>query len=207
MAIYLVKKSILLKGKLRGQCIGVLPVLLLLLCLSLLLLAPACGNNDDSSDLSDQNVQQSELKIPHAVAGQQNCLACHGPSVVWPMPDNHDGRELADCGKCHGNGSLDPHAVPHNLKLEKNKDCISCHHLQETYHRRNDNQTCMMCHQVPVGSPPAITHDLAENPEMKDCVKCHSGDDASMPASHDAWGAPCDTCHTFSSGTSTTTGA
>jgi len=42
--------------------------------------------------------------IPHDLAGRDNCLMCHAPGAMEPVPDtpaNHVGRENTHCPMCH----------------------------------------------------------------------------------------------------------
>ena len=62
---------------------------------------PGCGR---------RNAQRPRLRrrqrripsIPHAVAGQENCLACHNPDGgMKPAPADHAGRPVESCQGCH----------------------------------------------------------------------------------------------------------
>jgi len=39
--------------------------------------------------------------IPHPIAGESNCLTCHAPGGLKPVPANHTGRPTEMCLVCH----------------------------------------------------------------------------------------------------------
>jgi hypothetical protein len=42
--------------------------------------------------------------IKHDTAGRDDCLMCHAPGAMEPVPDtpeSHEGRESTHCGMCH----------------------------------------------------------------------------------------------------------
>lgn len=43
----------------------------------------------------------AQPKIPHTLEGRDNCLACHGPGGLKPVPASHAGRNVATCRGCH----------------------------------------------------------------------------------------------------------
>ncbi len=43
----------------------------------------------------------AQPRIPHSVEGRDNCLACHGPGGLKPVPASHAGRTVATCRGCH----------------------------------------------------------------------------------------------------------
>jgi len=46
-------------------------------------------------------------KIPHAIAGSEDCLSCHSSSGVKPYPASHakQGLDNTKCQKCHQTAS------------------------------------------------------------------------------------------------------
>ncbi len=107
--------------------------------------------------------------IPHAIAGHEDCLLCHGPQGVRPYPVDHAGRSTQTCTACHSPlaqvgptagetpvatdestvaGSASP--IPHDL--EGREECLLCHGLgsAESYpadHEGRANSTCVACHK------------------------------------------------------------
>jgi cytochrome b subunit of formate dehydrogenase len=39
--------------------------------------------------------------IPHPTAGLEDCVSCHGPGQIKPMPTDHNGRKSDSCVACH----------------------------------------------------------------------------------------------------------
>ena len=58
----------------------------------------------------------AQPKIPHTLEGRDNCLACHGPGGLKPVPASHAGRSVATCRGCHqvasAGNAADPTVVP-----------------------------------------------------------------------------------------------
>lgn len=48
-----------------------------------------------------QKIAERAAKVPHPVAGQGNCQACHGAGGVRPYPADHAGRSNDICLGCH----------------------------------------------------------------------------------------------------------
>ncbi|MBI2862790.1 MAG: cytochrome C [Chloroflexi bacterium] len=54
---------------------------------------------------------QAQPPMPHTVEGRADCLACHGPSGLKPVPADHVGRPVASCLTCHPSVVLKPTEV------------------------------------------------------------------------------------------------
>ena len=54
---------------------------------------------------TDSPMQTAEPKVtPHATEGRENCLMCHAPGAMEPIPDapaSHEGWESKYCLMCH----------------------------------------------------------------------------------------------------------
>ncbi len=115
--------------------------------------------------------------IPHSVQGIQDCLACHGPQGLKPVPQDHAGRTTDMCLLCHTVGqkptptptpavgqpasasptatavpSGGPPKIPHNL--EGRSDCLMCHGTglmgaptPPASHAGRTSDMCRLCHQ------------------------------------------------------------
>jgi hypothetical protein len=98
--------------------------------------------------------------VQHDLAGRDNCLMCHTPGAMEPVPDvpaNHAGRTSATCLWCHAPDAdiqtADPPAIQH--ALEGRDDCLMCHKAGAmepvpdvpAKHEGIDNQYCRLCHQ------------------------------------------------------------
>ena len=108
--------------------------------------------------------------MKHEIVGKEQCLTCHGPKGISPMPSNHEGRPQESCLVCHkpgptptpgaaqpsGSGTLPgaPGAIPH--ALEGKEKCDMCHAGSGSLkpvpadHTGRANTTCTACHK-PVG--------------------------------------------------------
>lgn len=105
--------------------------------------------------------------MKHEIIGKEQCLACHGPKGVSPMPSNHEGRPQESCLVCHKPGptptpgATQPGAtkpagvagaIPH--ALEGKEKCDQCHAgagslkpLPADY-SGSANTTCTACHSL-----------------------------------------------------------
>ena len=93
--------------------------------------------------------------IPHAIAGiETQCLTCHGPTGVKPVPADHEGRPVDTCTACHQLeddagplGSDIPHAI-----VGMEGQCLTCHgeggvKPAPADHAGRPADTCTTCHQ------------------------------------------------------------
>lgn len=130
-------------------------------------------------------------RIPHSIAGLEDCFSCHGVGSVRPYPADHVGRTNAQCIVCHAAPQVTspPPAtppvaisIPHSITgLD---DCLVCHgpgsvRPYPANHVGRTNTLCTICHQpspvtVPPSSPPSassIPHSIVG---LSDCLQCHS---------------------------------
>ncbi len=105
--------------------------------------------------------------IPHLIAGQEECKACHSPSGFKPLPANHTGRPVESCGICHRPGFFPksnvatrdkdrqkdggPQAVPH-ATTDPYKNCLICHAIGKIRpfpdnHAYAKTENCTICHK------------------------------------------------------------
>jgi cytochrome b subunit of formate dehydrogenase len=106
--------------------------------------------------------------IPHPVAGQEQCNACHGASGFKPVPSNHTGRPVESCRICHRPGPAavpkaasvgtpatrkksSLNAVPH-ATAGPYKNCLICHGLGKMkpfpeHHASAKVENCLICHK------------------------------------------------------------
>ncbi|MCB0199925.1 MAG: hypothetical protein H6649_06380 [Caldilineae bacterium] len=93
--------------------------------------------------------------IPHAVVGiETQCLTCHGPNGVKPVPADHEGRTVDTCTMCHvpeaGGGAVAP-GIPHAI-VGMEGQCLTCHGESGVKPAPADHEgrpvdTCTTCHQ------------------------------------------------------------
>jgi len=50
---------------------------------------------------SAQKVLSAAPPVPHSLDARQNCLACHSPGTLQPVPADHTGRPNETCMQCH----------------------------------------------------------------------------------------------------------
>jgi len=66
---------------------------------------------------SSRAAAQSPPPIPHPVAGQEQCLVCHGSQGLKPFPAGHAAFDEKSCVTCHSTASAGVKA----------QDCMNCH--------------------------------------------------------------------------------
>ncbi len=134
--------------------------------------------------------------IPHATAGRDDCLSCHGTGKVKPAPANHAGRDNGVCKGCHqpsANAGGDVPNIPHDTKGRE--DCLVCHDAGKVKpfpkdHAGRTKETCLTCHQArssgSAAATPAVTSGPTASPktvptpihepvlfEQNTCIACH----------------------------------
>ena len=105
--------------------------------------------------------QEKPPVIPHDAAGKENCMMCHAPEVMPPVPDvpaTHEGRPNESCLWCHaadspmqGDGA---NTITHDLAGKDN--CMMCHAVGvmppvpdvPASHEGRANTTCQWCHKT-----------------------------------------------------------
>lgn len=50
---------------------------------------------------SAEKVLAAAPHVPHSLDARQNCLACHSPGTLQPIPEDHTGRPNETCLQCH----------------------------------------------------------------------------------------------------------
>ena len=100
----------------------------------------------------------------HDLEGRDNCLMCHTPGAMEPVPDapaSHEGRGNEVCQWCHAADSpmltYDVKAIGHDLEGRDN--CLMCHTAGAmepvpdvpASHEDRGNEHCQLCHKAPQG--------------------------------------------------------
>ncbi|MEJ2246030.1 MAG: hypothetical protein P8Y80_08160 [Acidobacteriota bacterium] len=105
-------------------------------------------------------------RIPHPVAGLQECNGCHGESRFVPVPVDHQGRPVESCRICHKSGPLSGWKVP--ATGEKSQDNGG---LQAPPHpTTGPYENCLVCHGIGKMNPFPDHH---ANTSMENCTLCH----------------------------------
>jgi formate dehydrogenase gamma subunit len=145
--------------------------------------------------------------MKHEIAGKEQCLTCHGPKGISPMPSNHEGRPQESCLVCHKPGptptpgaaklsSGTPGAIPH--ALEGKDKCDMCHAGTGSLkpvpadHAGRANSTCTACHK-PTGDK---TTPAAAATQAPAGAAMPAGSPKAIPHSiTEATYKDCTTCH------------
>ena len=115
--------------------------------------------------------------MKHEIAGKEQCLACHGPKGVSPMPSNHEGRPQESCLVCHKPG---PTPTPGAAKPGAAKPATGV--AGTIPHALEGKEKCELCH-AGAGSPKPVPADHAGRANTT-CTACHKlvGDKATPVA-------------------------
>lgn len=105
--------------------------------------------------------QTKTQPVTHDLEGKSNCLMCHAPGVMEPVPDipeSHKGRSVETCLWCHGPQSdmvtKGAPLIPHDLEGKAN--CLMCHaagvmpqvpDIPENHEGRTV-EMCQWCHKT-----------------------------------------------------------
>ncbi|MDM7996645.1 MAG: cytochrome b/b6 domain-containing protein [Acidobacteriota bacterium] len=106
--------------------------------------------------------------IPHPIAGQEKCYACHSRTGMKPVPANHEGRPIESCRICHKplpapkakapveekTAAGGPKPIPHSIEAAPYKNCTNCHGAgkMKPYpenHAAFPVESCAACHKPP----------------------------------------------------------
>jgi mono/diheme cytochrome c family protein len=163
--------------------------------------------------------------IPHSLEGRADCLTCHGPGGVRPVPADHTNRASTTCTGCHkpapGPVSTGPVStpaasapapvagpgIPHSLDGFDN--CVSCHGPNgvrpfPASHAGRGNDTCAACHSLAPGqvAGPVPGPQMAHSMDGRgDCLGCHTSGEKAIPANHAGrTNSMCIMCHAPGSG-------
>ncbi|HEY6804132.1 MAG TPA: cytochrome c3 family protein [Pyrinomonadaceae bacterium] len=127
------------------------------------------------------------LSIPGNLPAHNTCYACHTPESKAA-----NGREIASCGVCHGEGSYNPTST--NSRVFR----FSFSHAK---HGTRERLACQDCHVVTAGrpqsrqvsSPSALEHFPVGR--VQSCASCHNG---KRSFGGDLGFSSCKRCHTGS---------
>ncbi len=124
-------------------------------------------------------------ELPHAVAGREDCLMCHGEGIggASKVPADHAGRTNDTCQLCHKpspeatsstssqatpaperapSTPQGPSNIPHDVAGQE--DCLACHKGEAlpADHAGRTNDTCQLCHQpLAEGEAPSLAPSAA----------------------------------------------
>ncbi len=113
--------------------------------------------------------------IPHTLVGRTECLLCHGPNGLKPVPANHTGRANDMCTLCHRpSGGASP-----TVTSTAGRTPVSPQTPAATPTRARETE-----------APPSIPHTLVGRSE---CLLCH-GPGGLKPAPANHAGRTNDTC-------------
>jgi formate dehydrogenase gamma subunit len=151
--------------------------------------------------------------MKHEIVGKEQCLTCHGPKGISPMPSNHEGRPQESCLVCHKPGptptpgaaaprSGAPGAIPH--AVEGKEKCDMCHagagslKPVPTDHAGRANNTCIACHK-PAGDRATPAAEATKAPVgAATAASPAAGGPKPIPANHDLASVAykdCTLCH------------
>jgi len=105
--------------------------------------------------------QEKPKAMAHDAEGKDNCLMCHTPGVMEPVPDapaSHEGRGSEVCLWCHAADSpmqtTGAKQMAHDAEGKDN--CMMCHAAgvmepvpdAPASHEGRANETCLWCHKT-----------------------------------------------------------
>jgi len=96
----------------------------------------------------------------HDLEGKANCLMCHTPGVMEPVPDtpeSHEGRTVETCLWCHG---------PESAMVKTG--------AKQFTHDPAGKDNCLMCHTPGVMEPVPDTPENHEGRVSEQCLWCHT---------------------------------
>jgi hypothetical protein len=98
--------------------------------------------------------------MSHDVAGKENCLMCHTPGAMEPVPDapaSHEGRASETCLWCHAADSP-----------------MTTTGAKQTSHDLDGKDNCLMCHTAGAMEPVPDVPASHEGRTNEACVWCHA---------------------------------
>ena len=104
---------------------------------------------------------QEKPAVPtHDMEGKANCLMCHAPEVMPPVPDvpaTHEARPNESCLWCHAADSpMQTTGAP------------------QTSHDLEGKDNCLMCHAAGVMEPVPDAPESHEGRGIETCLWCHT---------------------------------
>jgi len=115
---------------------------------------------------SEGNAAISAPLMTHPVAGQEQCIDCHGKSGLKPVPADHHGRPVESCTICHKPGPLSEWRVAAKNRSRQDKSGLQAvpHPTTGPY------ESCLICHGIGKMRPYPDHH---ANTKMENCTICH----------------------------------
>lgn len=130
--------------------------------------------------------------VPHETAILKECLTCHGPGGLKPVPETHERRTEENCLDCHKSALPQAGTPKVAHKLERREWCQACHLISAgprplpLSHRTRTEESCLICHT----GPPTAKHAVSET--QTDCRNCHTR----LPKNHEKRkDDSCASCH------------
>jgi hypothetical protein len=105
--------------------------------------------------------------VPHATAGREDCVSCHGAGQVRPFPVDHQGRTDGMCLECH------------QVNVATTPPSTSVVPTPISEPQLFGDSSCVTCHQGLGGSSAQNTADWqasVHSSQGVSCVSCHGGD-------------------------------
>jgi len=62
---------------------------------------------EEATPGAEQEEPAGPPRVPHDLAGREDCLVCHGADGFKPYPADHEGRSVDTCLNCHQTGTAD----------------------------------------------------------------------------------------------------
>lgn len=127
-----------------------------------------CLNCHQVSAAADAATPIAVPAVPHATAGREDCVPCHGAGQMRPFPADHQGRTNDTCLACHQlnaaattplSTSVVPTPISEPMLFGEN--------------------SCVTCHQGLGGASAQNTADWQASVHASQgvgCVSCHGGD-------------------------------
>jgi hypothetical protein len=109
---------------------------------------------------SPLTAQVKTKAVTHDLENKANCLMCHAPGVMAPVPDTpktHEGRTVETCLWCHGAESA-------MVKVG----------AKQFTHDPAGKENCLMCHAPGVMPPVTDAPESHEGRAVETCTWCHT---------------------------------
>jgi hypothetical protein len=109
---------------------------------------------------SPLTAQVKTKAVTHDLEGKANCLMCHAPEIMPPVPDvpeTHEGRPVEACLWCHG---------PESQMVKVG--------AKQFTHDPAGKDNCLMCHAPGVMAPVPDAPESHEGRAVETCTWCHT---------------------------------